>query len=1286
MRFFLIVASKNPASQTPLLAQLRALSGEMTRLLPLPGHALPAVDDAPELPLRHDMRASACGGCVVLAWSNDPTPERTQGLIDDRDGDLYIDAGLLHGGASARPGGVPGALRAAASARSIIAELAGAFALARFDGARREMTVSGCLSGCPPVYWCETSDFVAAGVWAPHIALLLSDGAAIRYNPLGLAAFAGHDFFNTGVSGFDGVRLLPPNTLLRLRRGHVEQEAIDGALEEWGLENRPASAADYDEMADALTGFLAAARNTGANLSVALSGGKDSRLVAAGLRAIGASFTLETNGWAEHPDVVLAKRIARLLDATIFHHEPVTEPGYQGVSYDLRRDLLKGIRAMGGLRINRPAAPHRRVWRPARPIGRGAFQLTGTAGEILRGGGASADRPYCARLGGAEASQARVRDVLRSIMAGPHLRWLRPEAEQRHLELVEAEAAALMGAGDPLIALERYDIVINQHRRVYASAALAAIEGGELMPLVDAGLLRLASRLEARCRREHHIHFELLRRLEPRLARWPLAEARWGFEAAGAGGPDPEGHAAREPLKLQQTERAANYVYYALPTNLRTEARRILDEHRGTLAAFMDMGRLEHLLGSPTVLHESTSYWMLNLLGAALIGSDEWRAPPARDPSRPSLVRTDHPHQRLRGWLIHALDMHAVYFEQGRWESDQNALDRYLKNLAQTLTGHRDALQMPLRAWREDIESLVVTGVGGWSGPLSLILSSNGREQLRSRLLGLPRGGATGGVKPLLAAFGAAIYAACGLDPATRCAALRDHDLSRLLTQPVSVALASGGDFRLLQDEASGLNVYGCSPSPRGELSFSSTTASNIGADAHEAAQQAQARWRKRLETASPLDSALAEADEIRAEIAGLVGLGPESAVLLSPSGTDCEFLALAAALARAERVHNILVGSDETGSGVPFAAAGCHFAAASALGAPVVKGELLRGFADGMVSTIDIPLRGPDGAARTGAEIDEAVIDEVGWALAEGRRPLVHVVVSSKTGLAGPTDACVAELRQRHGDSLDIVFDACQLRVGMGAVRAMAARGMVMLTGSKFLGGPPFSAALIAPKAIGEAAAVLLEARPGLADYFTPAELGVRRPAVDAPINTGSLLRWRAGLHEWRSLTAVDLTRAGEIVSQFQRLVDAHVASIAPVAARIPADSGLDAGEPWSRTIAVLALNRADGGSLTLEESRAVYHRLYIDQSSAQSSHRPDAKETQALTAICHVGQPVKCRRTPDGRDWAGTLRLALGAPLMIRLAGMTPARAEKTLDDELATVFLKIRLLIEQLEDARV
>jgi hypothetical protein len=86
--------------------------------------------------------------------------------------------------------------------------------------------------------------------------------------------------------------------------------------------------------------------------------------------------------------------------------------------------------------------------------------------------------------------------------------------------------------------------------------------------------------------------------------------------------------------------------------------------------------------------------------------------------------------------------------------------------------------------------------------------------------------------------------------------------------------------------------------------------------------------------------------------------------------------------------------------------------------------------------------------------------------------------------------------------------------------------------------------------------------------------------------------------------------------------------------------------------TLHIDARHPVHGGPLTFEDARAIYASLYSDI----SEHFTDPQERMIAAEPCHVGQPVRCMRLPDGA-WAATLRLSLSRRISARLQVSIPS-----------------------------
>jgi hypothetical protein len=294
-------------------------------------------------------------------------------------------------------------------------------------------------------------------------------------------------------------------------------------------------------------------------------------------------------------------------------------------------------------------------------------------------------------------------------------------------------------------------------------------------------------------------------------------------------------------------------------------------------------------------------------------------------------------------------------------------------------------------------------------------------------------------------------------------------------------ALTGGGDSRLRIDPVSGTNKYFVPPTPAAaSVCFSSCTASPISEAGFRQAMQCYLD----LATARSRDDGAARRatwqSRVTEHLTRGLQLDASTDVLLLPSGTDglllCSIL-LSLEAGRAPMTA-ILPAAAETGSGVPRAAARQSF------DSPLPAGPLL--------GVIEIPLRAPEGGVRP----DEAISADFARASRTcAGRPVMFVTYGSKTGLVAPLTI---------PPGVEVVVDACQLRLSPAVIGECLRKGWpVVVTGSKFLGGPPFSGAVLLP-----------------AGRF----LGLREKAVAEwshivagsgaqGLSTGALLRWVAAV-----------------------------------------------------------------------------------------------------------------------------------------------------------------------------
>lgn len=481
---------------------------------------------------------------------------------------------------------------------------------------------------------------------------------------------------------------------------------------------------------------------------------------------------------------------------------------------------------------------------------------------------------------------------------------------------------------------------------------------------------------------------------------------------------------------------------------------------------------------------------------------------------------------------------------------------------------------------------------------------------------------------------------------------LLDTTLKPLL-KPTHWHLIQGGDSRLSLDRETGFNRYGSVPYPRHEaITLSASTSTSISPQAYAAAEQYRQTLLHDCAAAGSLEPLAGHSRSLAETVAATFGLGePAPDLHLSPSGTDSQLQAVAAiTTAMPGEWTSIICGADETGSGTPQAVTGRHFDDTTCLGIKVEKGRRLAGMPE--VGYLGIPFRDESGELLPLEHVDQLIWQAVSDTIDSGRRVILHVMDQSRLGNWAPSTPMLERIRHHFGEAVQIMVDACQLRLDPEDLRDHLQKGdILVLTGSKFFTGPTFSGVAVFPQSFAQRLDCARHSLPrGLADYIPRADLGSwqdclpdARPAPEI----GMYLRWRAALEEARRYYRVPRELRRQALEYFCREVMARISAhplLEPLiepAHQYFARTGRHGDElSTRRTIFPFLLRHPDGRYLTPAEVRALYEKLNDD-----IRHEPGIPPDHQNLAgqRCHVGQPTILA----GKDTAA-LRISASARII--------------------------------------
>jgi hypothetical protein len=517
------------------------------------------------------------------------------------------------------------------------------------------------------------------------------------------------------------------------------------------------------------------------------------------------------------------------------------------------------------------------------------------------------------------------------------------------------------------------------------------------------------------------------------------------------------------------------------------------------------------------------------------------------------------------------------------------------------------------------------------------------------------------------------------------------NTLSELLSKSASELIAMGGDTRIIIDELSGLNGYGCSPYPSYSIAYSSCTGSTISTSAYAFIEAYLHELRKKYSNQTDPKIFEEEFEFIREKIAQFHELPSDVEMVLGSSGTDLELVMLAVSMAEGNAVHNIVLGANEVGSGIEYVAKGRYFSTLTPHGKIPKLDQPIEGFDSNALSYVNIDIRNADGGVRSEEEVVADFEREIEWAIENNKKALVHSIHRTKTGLIVLSPSALEGLLKKYGSAIDVLVDACQGRISIRLVNAYINAGAaVLLTGSKFYSGPPFSGALILPPAMREKLKQRNTIPAGLNEFFTryefPSSWSFLNGQLNEEINLGLLLRWQAAVYEMNRVFLIPNKRIETVINTFTSTARQMIASSGFLREESLASLSDEDVHP-TQTISPFELNSIitftinddeKFRQLNLDDAKLIHRALYTDLSHII----PDSHKL--ASTIIQLGQPVKVKLQCNGQ-WNASLRIALSSVHIGELGLLDDRFIQLRFTADMDTLKQKLILIIDHLDSLR-
>lgn len=390
-----------------------------------------------------------------------------------------------------------------------IANLGGINTLALLD--ENNFTLWNNVTRVEPIYWAETKDRIVVGTRAILVHLLAYDTRTPVYDPLAMGSFLNNGFYADEQTPFKGLNILEINRKLQVCENQIKINEIDNFEEK--LYTLEPNEQVYDELTQSYLDSFLFLKKLGLPLTIGLTGGKDSRLIAAGLNYLKIDFKTQTNGFLTSPDVVVAEKIARQLN---IEHKVRTPAGSKDViKFDLFQRTINTIKNTEGM-----VYAYENVSGIPKEFNPKNIMLGGQGGAFIKGGYSKAFK--------INKNESLETFMIRAFIK--HQEFFESDAIERYKDFVQEkllnESLRLGKEG----ILNRFYLTHRGGRWTSCSRPYYTARGYTYSPLFENQLVKHVQMIDTEFGKNDEIIYNILQRIAPDLIDIPFADDRWDFE------------------------------------------------------------------------------------------------------------------------------------------------------------------------------------------------------------------------------------------------------------------------------------------------------------------------------------------------------------------------------------------------------------------------------------------------------------------------------------------------------------------------------------------------------------------------------------------------------------------------------------------------------------------------------------------------------------------------------------------------------------------------------------
>lgn len=462
--------------------------------------------------------------------------------------------------------------------RNYIGQLPGAHTISYLNIPNNELKVFTTITRINNAFYFENDDKIVIGVDPLIVNCFAHDSETPVFDLTKAISFISYGYFTDDNTLFKGVYAVPANAVITVQNNEMTFDEIDDSIQKMFTKNPTDQ--DYEDLAQAYLDAFEIVPVSDRIHTVGLTGGKDSRLITLGMLEKKIDFKAHTKGFEDHPDVIIAKKIAEKLGLDYGIKKPKT--GKENIIVvDIVDKILKAMVGTSGTLYG-----YENINYDTKYIGNTG--ITGVGAEIIRGGYGALKKKNSINIGD---------ELVKAFY--PLKKYFLPEVRQPYEDYLRA-----FGEGEKSIkeAQCKHYIFYNVGRRTAGSRIAVLYYSNSVSPFFDNRFIKKATEFNIDVLTSERLHYNLIKKLNEDVANMPLAGSRWEFEANKPVTPDQYTEwIKRQPVYAKTKKGSYNYRQLSNEDNTLREAFKkiLLNDSSSEIFSVVDEALLNDLLSKP---------------------------------------------------------------------------------------------------------------------------------------------------------------------------------------------------------------------------------------------------------------------------------------------------------------------------------------------------------------------------------------------------------------------------------------------------------------------------------------------------------------------------------------------------------------------------------------------------------------------------------------------------------------------------------------------------------------